>query len=341
MVKISKVWIIGSSTTVQLAGMIFISSFLDGYAEGIGQRTQFSSQISLVIPTGSTVSFADKYLPLQNNQGYSGTIPTDWSFGPTVSDPGAAPGNDFISITPPLAPSSQYNNIYAGDTLKLFSLSITNALDCGDGIRLFENGVDPSSSDEDMNGADFSNGFTIGGFNQLYNSNAPQEGPLPPQILELTDNSGANIDINLETSGPSCQGTIEYQWTGPNGYSSTTEDVFISPATAANFGVYEVIVKDNIGCADTTSIEVDGAMPVNELSIGGLILNATFEHISAHLNINGDDNHNSTFLLEYKLTGTTTWMTAAQSMRAFPEMIVDGTALNENFHAATAMFLQT
>ena len=314
---------------------------LEGYAEGPGQRTQFSSQISVVIPTGSTISMAELYLPLQSNQNYTGTVPTNWNFGPSISDPGSSPGNDFISITPSLVPASQYNNIYAGDTLKLFSLSIDSPLDCGQGIRLYQNGVDPTSSDEDMNGADFSNGFTIGSFNQLYNGNAPEEGPSPPEIISLTDNSGADIDIDLEVSGEACDGTIEYQWSGPDGYTGTTEDVFISPATSANFGEYEVIFKNATGCADTTSIVVEeGSMPVNELTVGELILNATFEHISAHLNINGDDNHNSTMTLEYKLKGTSVWMSAAKSMRAFPEMIVDGGALNENFHAASALFLQ-
>jgi hypothetical protein len=315
---------------------------LDGYAEGAGQRTQFNSQITILIPTGSTIAFADKYLPLQANQNYTGTLPMDWNFGPTVSNPASAPNIDFVSITPTLSPTSQYNNIYAGDTLKLFSVEVGGAPDCGEGIRLFINDVDPSSSDEGMDGADFSNGFTIGGFDQLYNSNVPEEGPLPPEILELIDNSGADIDINLETSSPSCQGSVEYAWTGPNGYTSTTEDVFISPTTSANFGTYEVIFQDSIGCIDTTSIliEEESSPPVEELTMNGLILNSTFEHISAHLNISGDDNHNSSMVFEYKLKGTSSYNLSAQIMRAFPDMEVDGAPLNENFHAGSAMFLQ-
>jgi len=314
---------------------------LDGYAEGAGQRTQFNAQITIVIPTGTSIVFADKYMPLQANQNYTGTLPMDWNFGPTVSDPPSSPGNDFVSITPTLSPTSQYNNVYAVDTIKLFSVSITGDTNCGEGIRLYENGVDPTSSDEGMDGADFSNGFTIGGFNQLYYSNAPIQSPFPPEILELSDNSGADIDLDLEVSGTDCQGTLEYSWTGPDGYTSSTEDVLISPALPANYGTYEVIIKDTIGCADTTSILIEngGGAMVNELTVGELILNATFEHISAHLNITGDDNHNSTFVFEYKLTGTDTYSLSAHSMRAFPEMTVDGSSLNENFHAATAMFL--
>ena len=205
---------------------------LDGYAEGPGQRTQFSSQVSLVIQTGSTISIVELYLPLQSNQNYTSTTPTNWNFGPTISNPVSSPGNDFISITPSLVPASQYNNIYAGDTLKLFSLSIDSPQDCGEGIRVYQNGVDPSSSDPGMSGADYSNGFTIGSFNQLYNGNAPEEGPQPPEIVSITDNSGADIDIDLEVSGAACQGAIDYQWSGPNGFTGTEEDVFISPASS-------------------------------------------------------------------------------------------------------------
>lgn len=315
---------------------------LEGYAEGIGQRTQFNSQITVVVPTGSTVDFAAKYMPLQSNQFYGGSLPMNWFFGTTVSDPGASPGNDFVSILPTLAPTSQYNNIYAGDTIKLFSLEINSSGTCGEGIRLFENGVDPGSSEEDMEGADFSNGFTVGGISQLYDGNAPIEGPNAPTITSLTDNSGSDIDIDLEVTNSTCQGPVEFEWSGPNGYSSTTEDVFISPAAPQNFGEYQVIIKGSLGCADTTTVLVEqggGSQQTDNLTVDGLILNSTFEHISAHLNITGDDNHNSNVTFEYRLLGETSYQLSSQVMRAFPEMVVDGAALNENFHAGSAMFL--
>jgi hypothetical protein len=233
----------------------------EGMAVTVLQRAQFYSQISLVIPTGTPIAIEDKYMPLQGNQSYTGTVPLPWALGTPVVNPPASPGNDFYSIVPILSPASFYNDLAPGDTIKLFSVSVSGDTICGQGIRLFDNAVDPGSDAPGMGGGDFSNGFTIGGSTQLYNENAPIEGPMPPEILELTDNSGTNIDINLETSGASCQDTIEYMWTGPNGYTSTTEDVFIDPAISANFGEYEVIVVDAIGCADTTSIIVDESVP--------------------------------------------------------------------------------
>jgi len=312
----------------------------EGFAEGIGQRTQFNAQISFVVPTGSVVSIADKYLPLKDNQSYTGTEPMNWFFGPTISNPAASPGNDFFSVNPTLVPTSQYNNIYAGDTLKLFSLDIDSPLACGEGIRLFENGVDPDSNGEGMNGADYTQGFTLGGVTQIYMGNTPVVGPMPPEIISITDNSGVAIDLDASIEHAACAGAISYSWTGPDGFTSNLEDVFISPATSSNFGEYTLIVENAIGCSDTTTILVESQETTDEVTSVDLILNATFQHISAHLNISGDDNHNSSFLLEYRLTGTSQYLIGSESMRAFPEMIVDGAELNENFHAASAMFLQ-
>ena len=71
-----------------------------------------------------------------------------------------------------------------------------------------------------------------------------------------------------------------------------------------------------------------------------LLLNATFEHISVHLAIEGDVNLNSLLQIEYRLKGTSTFLAGADAMRAHPTMIVDGNALNKNFHAGSALFLQ-
>ncbi len=315
---------------------------VEGSAVSIGQRVQFNSQISLVTPTGTEFTGEPtNYMPLQNHQNYNGTNPMEWNLGESISDPPSSPGNDFTVVQPTLSPASFYNNMYTGDTIKLFAFGLDGDFTCGNGVRFYENNVDPTSSDEGMEGSNFSNGFTLGNPIQLYNENAPTEGPIPTEILELIDNSYANVDINLEIVGSDCQTPIEYSWTGPDSFTSNTEDVFIDPATPVNAGEYEVIIKDEIGCADTSSIFVsEGSITLTGLTSSQLKLNSTYEHISAHLNITGDVNHNSTFVFEYKLVGTDSYFTSAQCMRAYPEMIVDGTVLNENFYAGSAMFLQ-
>ena len=73
----------------------------------------------------------------------------------------------------------------AGDTVRVFSFAVDNVFNCSQGIRIYENGVDPPSSEPSMNGADFSNGFTLGGTSQLYNANSTQEYTPIPVIASI------------------------------------------------------------------------------------------------------------------------------------------------------------
>lgn len=47
-----------------------------GSATTIARRTQTNAQYSLVVPTGTTVTMRKNYMPLRDNQTYSGTVPT-------------------------------------------------------------------------------------------------------------------------------------------------------------------------------------------------------------------------------------------------------------------------
>ena len=228
-----------------------------GSATTIPQRAQFNSQISVVVPTGTVISGAPiNYMPLQNNQTYMGTVPLKWTLGTPVVNPAASPGNDFYGITPTLSPASFYNDLFTGDTVKIFALDIGTFSDCGGGIRLFDNDTDPPSNAPGMGGGDFSNGFTLGGATQLYNTNAPQVDPPPPVLSAMNmcvDPDSLHIDLDAVTS--TCQEPLTYEWSGPLGYSSTDEDVAISGATSANNGTYMVTVTDVFGCTSTLSVE--------------------------------------------------------------------------------------
>ncbi len=78
---------------------------------------------------------------------------------------------------------------------------------------------------------------------------------------------------------------------------------------------------------------------VDALTLSEVILNPTFEHIAVHVAITGDENRNSTLEIEYKPTGSSIYQMGALTMRAFPEMHVDGSDLDMNFHAGSAMYL--
>jgi len=144
---------------------------LEGSATTIPQRAQFNSQITIVVPSGETLELTETYMPIQNNQAYTGTVPLKWTLGTPLISPSAQPESDFYSITPTLSPAAFYNDLEVGDIVKLFGFTagITGQYD--ENIRFFKNGVDPDKGEPGMGGSDFKNGFTIGGSTQTYHGN--------------------------------------------------------------------------------------------------------------------------------------------------------------------------
>jgi len=227
----------------------------EGTATIIPHRAQFNSQYSIVVPTGTTISGAPiNYMPLQNNQTYTGTVPLKWTLGTPVVNPAASPGNDFYGVTPTLSPASFYNNLAPGDTIKIFALDIGPIVECGGAVRIFNNDTDPASNAPGMGGGDFSNGFTIGGSSQIYNTNAPKVNP-PPPVISASNMCTVDLLIDLDAATSACQEPLTYNWSGPDSFSSTDEDVSIMNATDANNGTYMVTVTDAFGCSSELSIE--------------------------------------------------------------------------------------
>ncbi|MDX1408363.1 MAG: hypothetical protein R3330_09520, partial [Saprospiraceae bacterium] len=71
----------------------------------------------------------------------------------------------------------------------------------------------------------------------------------------------ANEDINLNATGVAGTGTITgYNWTGPNGFTSTDEDPVISPTDPEYPGpgtvTYFVTVTDDNGCTGTDEVSI-------------------------------------------------------------------------------------
>jgi len=226
-----------------------------GSATTIPQRIQFNAQYSIVVPTGTGLAVTASYMPLQNNATYTGTEPLQWSASIPVVAPAAHPGSDFYSITPDLGVTSHYNNLQAGDTVKLFSISVDTIFDCSQGIRIYENGIDPDCDAPGMGMADFSNGFTLGSISQIYSANSTQLYPPEPFIVSISNGCSSGIEIDLTAETSLCQLPFSYAWTGPDGYTGTTEDVYISPSLPINNGVYKVVITDAFGCKDSISMD--------------------------------------------------------------------------------------
>jgi hypothetical protein len=214
-------------------------------------RTQFNAQLSIVVPSTTNVTIAQSFMPLTNNQTYTSTLPSPWTIGSTVVNPNN--GMKYISITPTLSPPCHFNNISNRDSVRIFSISVSSLAQCGQTARFFINGVDPGSNVAGMSGGDFSNGYTIGGLEEQYVNNKAQIFP-PNPLATVTTTCTNGLEIDLSATTSSCQSPLTYEWTGPNGFTATTQDVSIPNATSAANGTYNVAVTDALGCRGSQSV---------------------------------------------------------------------------------------
>ncbi len=236
----------------------------NGNAITIPRRSQFNSLYTIVVPTGSVFALDTFYNPIVDNQLYLGTKPTSWTISSFVIAPLAQPQHDFYAIRPEISPACFYNDITEGDTIPLFGFTISPHLTCSDSIRTYKNpfgagadpNPDPDSSQPGMNGSDFSNGFTIGGGIQDYVGNIKTEQPpLPDVNVDISCGDFIFIDVSPVDS-MMCLTPYSYSWSGPN-YSSTSEDVDIPVASAADYGDYYLTLMDDFGCDTVITITVD------------------------------------------------------------------------------------
>lgn len=122
-----------------------------------------SSQITLVVPAATpngsitvTPVNAGTWSTISNNQVYA---------------PAADPAHDFYAVLSSGQPVALTNNT---ETL-LFHFTFTDGL-CRDGIRLFVNGSDPSSSAAGMKGGDYGNTIDNGLVTEVYGLNYANTG---------------------------------------------------------------------------------------------------------------------------------------------------------------------
>lgn len=70
---------------------------------------------------------------------------------------------------------------------------------------------------------------------------------------------------NISTNSPICAGqnlilstdnAVNYNWTGPNNFNSTLQNITINNANSTNSGTYSVTITDNMGCINSNNINV-------------------------------------------------------------------------------------
>ncbi len=91
----------------------------------------------------------------------------------------------------------------------------------------------------------------------------------PPVITALSNNgapcvTGANDILLIATVFPPDNGSYQYSWTGPNGFSSSNAIPVLPGATSADNGSYSLIVTDGNGCTSapaTTVVNVSDVPP--------------------------------------------------------------------------------
>jgi len=237
------------------------SDVFDGYlivgggsATSVPQRTQFNAVYSIVVPTGTKFHISERYMPLQSNQNYAGTVPCEWKIVTSILSPEAKPTSDFYAIVPTLSPVAHYNNLNQGDTIKLFSIKMDTIVGCASDIRLFKNDSDPDSSAPGMQGSDYSNGFTVGGINQLYVGNViPTQSGFAGENITMCAGSTEILQVSPEGSGV-------WKWLGgnpPGGDLDSISPLISRVSFDANnpTGIYS-IVYDNQNSYDLKCIYV-------------------------------------------------------------------------------------
>ncbi len=228
---------------------------VSGNGTTVLQRQQANAHFTVVVPTGTLIDVNRNYKPLIGNEVYNGTTPVTWYIYSVVGAPTAAPESDFYSFAPDLEFDAHYNDLNAGDTIKLFSLAVDTIFDCGSGIRLFENGTDPGPSAPGMGFINFQHIFNLAEGSGLYTANAPPVLPPTPIINPAPDvQCSAGIEINIAATTTSCQAPLSYDWSGPASFTANTEDIQIVPSAANQSGNYTVRVQDGYGCIDSMVI---------------------------------------------------------------------------------------
>ncbi len=272
-----------NSTTCRYDMLMIIAA---GSATAGNEKKTYTAQISIVVPSGSTVAttIVPNY-PRTAQVGSGGNTLTGSGVAWTVANfqQGSATfglnGSDVYSFT---SPTSQtfYPNMATGDTLRLFSFDISTAgiTACNSGVRLWRNNLiqagpltglaDPAGGDPtslQFNNKDFNNGHdfysvSAGTTVQTYSGNAAGTTTLPaPTITSISPvcpGTLTGFTIN-NTASPCASATYSYSFAGPftgsliSGTSASASLALTLPSPAV--GTYTATITNSNGCVATAT----------------------------------------------------------------------------------------
>ncbi len=222
----------------------------EGKTKSTISRAQFNSQVTIAIPVASNAFVEESFMPLKDNQTYRSAEPVSWEITNEIEQPADLNNSRLVSISPVLTPTAFYNDLEKGDEIKLFSLKVNPIVNCAEGVRLYDNQKDPNSGAKGMMGADFSNGFTIGGVGQKYAGNSLSEMPTVPFFVSKSAQDKFGINFSAKNKeGSLCQSSLAYEFYGPKGKIGSLDAYYALVRTQRDQGEYRVVATDNLGCS--------------------------------------------------------------------------------------------
>ena len=218
----------------------------EGSTKNLVQGSNFGCRVGIVAPYGAKLKINNVFNPKKNNGD-----PITFSFENTPVTPASCGSQTFHAVSVSMSPTSFYPvGTEAGDTIPLFSFSVDSQIkNCGSEIRLFDNLIDPSIENPEMQGQDFSNFIRIGGVPEKHYGILKQKTANQSPLKGIDLNIDEDLTINPLFSLSSCTYPLEFIWDGPNGFTSKSMNISIKGFSAQNEGYYKLKVTNNLGCS--------------------------------------------------------------------------------------------
>ncbi len=218
----------------------------EGSTKNLVQGANFGCRVGIVAPYGAKLKINNVFNPKKNNGD-----PITFSFENTPVTPASCSSQTFHAVSVSMSPTSFYPvGTEAGDTIPLFSFSVDSQIkNCGSEIRLFDNLIDPSIENPEMQGQDFTNFIRIGGVPEKHYGILKQRTANHSPLKGINLNIDEDLIINPLFSSSSCTYPLEFTWDGPNGFTSKSMNISIKGFSAQNEGYYKLKVTNNLGCS--------------------------------------------------------------------------------------------